>query len=385
MTKIVMVIPFENVMTQRGNRTTTFAEFLFEKKHKVYFVTTNFYHAEKRIFNKKIVNENITKTPYSLIVLNNIGYKKNISIRRIISHFSFSIKSFFTLLKIKNDIDVIIIPSRPPDLIFCVNIFAKIFNKKIIVDVSDIWPDSFPGNGVKKMIFTIYCNLFQYLSLPFIKNYVYMSYNFNKWIQKYRKSVNSIFIPLGYEEERWKNFDTIKEIKGNVKIIYIGNISQIINLYPLLEAIKRINKYELSIVGGGDKLNEVKKYCEKNNIPNVKFYGFIPRNKIQNIIIKHHLSVIPMIGYAGTLPNKLFDSIASYRPIISFGNNDISNFVEKFKIGWKVDYSTEKVIEYLKNISEKEIIIKSENIKNIRNDYSRKKMYHYYEKFINNL
>ena len=48
------------------------------------------------------------KIKYTLIVLNNIGYKNDISMLRIVSHLSYSIKIFFYLFNKSKKYDLII-------------------------------------------------------------------------------------------------------------------------------------------------------------------------------------------------------------------------------------------------------------------------------------
>jgi hypothetical protein len=113
-----MLIPFESCLTKRGDRTPNLASFLIQKGYEVLFITTNFNHAEKSYFSDNYINKKRKNINYDLIVLKNIGYKDNISVRRVISHISYSLKIFIYLIFYKKPYEIIITQSRPPELIF---------------------------------------------------------------------------------------------------------------------------------------------------------------------------------------------------------------------------------------------------------------------------
>ena len=96
-----------------------------------------------------------------------------------------------------------------------------------------------------------------------------------------------------------------------------------------------------------------------------------------------HISSIPF-AQSG-MPNKLFDSIGSYRPILAFGKNDTTEFVKKNKIGWVLPFNDKKVKKFLKEINNIDILKKSENIKKIRKKYSKEYLYSNYLNYIYNI
>ena len=48
------------------------------------------------------------------------------------------------------------------------------------------------------------------------------------------------------------------------------------------------------------------------------------------------IGVLPMIS--SSIPNKIFDYIAAYLPILVLGNSDSALFVKDQSIGWNVGY-----------------------------------------------
>ena len=103
-------------------------------------VTSSFEHSTKMQIDK--LETEIDELPYKLTLISEPGYKRNVSIRRILSHkkMAFNLKKY-----LKN--------RKTPDLVYCAipsidvaYITAKYCKKKkvkLIVDVQDLWPEAF--------------------------------------------------------------------------------------------------------------------------------------------------------------------------------------------------------------------------------------------------
>ena len=125
--------------------------------------------------------------------------------------------------------------------------------------------------------------------------------------------------------------------------------------------------------GTGERYSEVINYINSNNILNVEILGKISRNDMPNYLCKMDVGVLPMI--TSSIPNKIFDYMAAYLPIIVLGENDSSNFVKKNQIGWNSSFNTDEIKILLNSLSEKEINKKKRNILNIRDDFSRENLH----------
>ena len=78
--------------------------------------------------------------------------------------------------------DLIIVPSRPVELIFSVALVAKVTGAKVLLDIRDIWPDALIiSNRFKKAVFSIYCNVYLHIALRMIDNFVHIAPCFQDW------------------------------------------------------------------------------------------------------------------------------------------------------------------------------------------------------------
>src|SRR4030095_10800123 len=86
------------------------------------------------------------------IPIKTIHYKKNLSIRRMLSHIFFAINTMKNIQKNKPDILYIAIPPNSPALIGAM--LAKRLGIRVITDIIDMWPEALPvSKRLKKLIF----------------------------------------------------------------------------------------------------------------------------------------------------------------------------------------------------------------------------------------
>ena len=152
---ILIISPFvEDVSTSRPMNLYNYFKF---NKYNVNVIYCKFSHSLKK--NRIISKDNF-------IPVNSISYSRNISLIRFISHFIFSLNvlKFIRLHKPK-----ILLINFPPNILIIPALLSKIFFKsKIVIDIIDFWPESFPiRNKIFKNIFNIsggfYLKLLRYV------------------------------------------------------------------------------------------------------------------------------------------------------------------------------------------------------------------------------
>jgi len=111
--------------------------------------------------------------------------------------------------------------------------------------------------------------------------------------------------------------------KKILNLISIGRVAKIKNHYLLLDALNKINNsidYNLTVVGDGPELNNIKKYCDKLKLNDkVNFLGF--RNDIENILVDMDLCIVTS-DYEG-ISIAILESMSVGIPVIatSVGGN----------------------------------------------------------------
>ncbi|MGB7326793.1 MAG: glycosyltransferase [Rubripirellula sp.] len=379
LTNVVIIGPTESLLTKRGNRHPSLAAYLVEAGYKVSYLTSNFYHAEKRFFDRDEIRGVAQQAPYPLEVVKCLGYRSNVSVRRVLSNTFLSIAIFVRLLFRRSLTgSVVVIPSRPVELIFLMGLLRRLRRIRILIDIQDVWPDAFPmKSGLKKTVFTTYCNVLLRRSLSRYDHCIHVAPGFVDWLHRYAPQNDSTFVPLGYDPQRWCEVDMNMRLAAlsdetPIKLVCVGQLQRQIDVLPLVKLIGNDQRWHLTIIGEngqGERCDEVKKYIDQERVSNVTFVGVVPPDQMPMLLAKMHIGVVPMI--TTSIPNKVFDYIASWLPTLVIGAKDAGEFVCSNKLGWFSDYDAEQLESVLKAIVDSDLAGIVHNVDAFREKYSR--------------
>ena len=261
--KVFVVGPTESLLTRRGNRHPALARFLVDRGYPLEYVTSDFYHAEKRWFSSDEIEQARGQAPYKLTVMHCLGYRTNISLRRVLSNILLSLKFFFYLLPRVNRNTVLILPSRPVEMIFAAALLRILRRTSVALDIQDIWPDMLVVRSrLKRFLFTLYCNAYLYAALRFIDKFFHVAPSFVDWLHRYHPKGKSTFVPLGFDADRWPNSPS-REEEPRTGPIRLGCVSQLtfqFDIMPELQAIDSRRNFQLTVIGedgSGERYREV--------------------------------------------------------------------------------------------------------------------------------
>ena len=389
--KIILISQTESHLTQRGKRHPNLADMLSANGYDVEYFSSSFYHADKVQFTNEQVHEANKMLGYKLHIIKSLSYFKNIGLRRVISNIQFSIKVYKYLKKINLDNSLIIVPSRPIEILFFLSKLKKRTNVEVLVDIRDVWPDAFNvKNKFLKNGFKFYCNLFLKNKVNSFDKFIHTCPQFLEWLYRYSPNSISQFVPLGYDSKRFDKLDygSKDKVKSDlINFVYIGLLQYQIEVLPFIKAIENDNRFTLTLYGDngeGEKYNQVITYLADNNINNVFVKGKIPQDQVGNILCKYDIGLMPMKAKFA-FPNKVFDYIAMSLPIFSMGEHDTSIFVSKNEIGWVASFRVDEikgVLNKISNSKDNEIEKFRRKITKIKDSYSRGNLYQLFLKKI---
>lgn len=387
--RIFLISQTESILTNRGKRHPDLAKYLVDNNYELLYISSNYYHAEKRFFSPTEIGEAASRVAYRLEIIRIPGYKSNISIARVFSNLIFAYRTQKLLRGNIDKGDVVIIPSRPVELLLFVSRLKRRRGFKVILDIRDIWPDAFNINSrIFKSLFKAYCNFFLYHSIDHFDYFVHTCPSFTQWLSRYAPDEKSVFIPLGYSHTRYKSFRKVRNHDKSIHFVYIGLIQYQIDLLPFIKAIENNLTFFLTIIGDdgtGEKYKSVEDYVKVHNVTNVKQLGQMKQELIPEELLVYDVGLLPMKAEF-VFPNKLFDYMASGLPILSLGDNDASRFVVENGIGWTCQFDAEKIKELLDQLSnspEDEIQKASYKLSLISGQYSREVIFNDLLKIIN--
>lgn len=384
--KIFIVSPTESVVSKRGDRHPKLANAFVGLGHKVEYISSDFYHAEKRYFSAEEINKNISDLPYKLILVHTTSYKSNVSVKRTFGYIKLSWISFWHLLWNMQPGDILIVPCRPPELIFMARLLKLFKGIRFIMDVRDVWPDGLPlGRDILSRAFSIYCRVLNRIGGPGADYTFYTAVGFLEWTLKFVDKSSTAFVPLGYDADRWKSsvaltLDDFPKItvEGSpvpvIKLVFVGDFAKAMEIDGLVRAVAGNPRYTLTFIGGGERLQEVKALVAKLGCANIDFLGRMSKDDVVAAMACYHVSVIPL-KVKFSMPNKLFDAIGAKRPLLVFGKNDAADFVVSNNIGWALPFGDNQEFCFLNTLTPLDIVKASDRIENICIEYSKNILY----------
>jgi glycosyltransferase involved in cell wall biosynthesis len=161
-----------------------------------------------------------------------------------------------------------------------------------------------------------------------------------------------------------------------MRLVYVGMLQYQIDVMPVLRALITRPHVTLTIIGDdgtGQRYPEVKEFVEKNKMTNVALVGRMDPDKVVDALAEHDIGVVPMIS--SSIPNKVFDYIAAYIPILSLGKNDTSRFVADNGIGWEAEFDSDSVGQVLDGLCPEKVLEKVRGVTSLRHLYERNNLY----------
>lgn len=353
MKKVLLITNYTNLPGEKGyNRFKYLCEILSDRGFKVTCVTSVFNHYDKSKRNKETFDSKTAK--YRIVLLNEKGYKKNISVKRIMSQrqFAYNLRKFLKIEGKSYDCFYCCVPSLEAAQI--AGDFANKNNILFIEDIQDLWPEA-----IKVVIKNDF--LFNILTLSWKKKADNVYKKADKLIAVSKeyldraKKVNdragdSAYVYIGTFVENFDNgakkyFDSIKKNKDDFWVIYIGTLGASYDIKTLISAYKILldrgyGNIKLKILGRGPEENQFKKHAEKNNVK-VDFLGYKKYDEMAAYLKKSDIAINAIKKNASqSIINKVGDYFSAGLPVLNGCNcKEMIDLIEKYNTG--INYISE--------------------------------------------
>ena len=245
--------------------------------------------------------------------------------------YSFSLMWFF----LWNKIPITIIVQSPPLIVAFTNMFFLNSKKrKLILNVSDLWPIAGAELGVFK-------KSLGYKVLEKIEQFNYKKADLILGqSEEILSHINSLF--PSKETFLYRNYPDFEppEIKHSssnektTKIVYAGLLGVAQGVYKLCEELNYHN-IEFHIYGSGSEQKKIKEFISNHKELPIIYHGEIAREMLHKEIIKYDVAIIPLLNRIyGSVPSKIFEYARLGLPIIYFGGGEGEEIVEGLELGW---------------------------------------------------
>ena len=331
------------------------AKFLQERGYAVDLYTSTFNHWEKAQRDPGKIDAIQNTVNYNIILVDEPGYKKNIDIRRILSHKKLAKNAVAKLYanneKERYDLLYVIIPDN--GLAASVTKFGNDHHIPVIIDIEDLWPESM------EMV----------MHIPIITDILYHPY---KKHAKYAYTHANAFIgtsdeyrdkPLEYGAEakfpretvyvgsELEVFDAgVQKYSGEIIkpdnefwIIYAGTLGTSYDIDTLVKAMQKLyedgyNDIHVKILGGGPLKEKFETTADERKC-NVEFLGYQPYEKMAAYLVKSDITINSFVKKAAqSIVNKIGDYLAAGKPMINTcSSKEFRDKVEKDGFGLNVE------------------------------------------------
>ena len=292
---------------------------------------------------------------------------KNLLVR-ILSVLSFSMSLFFYLIFKKTPKKVIV--QSPPLLLSFLSIFVlSLKNKKIILNISDLWPlAAIELKALKEHSFSHKFSL--WLERFIYKKSTLILGQSNEIITHVRTIVPSkkCFLYRNFPDHKVDNLELKTEENQPIKIFYAGLLGIAQGVFELCEKIdlKGLN-VELHIFGDGAEKKQIETLLLSANEPKIFFHGMLDRNELHKKIISFDIAVVPLkTRIYGSVPSKIFEYGALGFPILYFGGGEGETVVFENQMGWVANVGNyeelNSKIKEISNLSKNELDLLKKNI-----------------------
>lgn len=314
-------------------------------------------------------------------------------IARLLCMFSLAFTLWGFAFKRKRILSYDLVIIQTPTLVVASSamiLFKKLYHRKCVLNVSDIWPITALDMGVLAK------ESRSYKFLALLERFLYR--NANGFMGQSEEILNHIAQEIDTKGSSYdntqKDTDDIlnsKKWTGNKRLFLYRNLQHYEDVEPhqkethtlkivfcgmlgvaqdVLGIVQQVNFKELGvefhIIGGGNQFDEIDEWCKTHPDSNVYTYGFVPKREIPSKLEKMDASIVPLVTrIRGAVPSKIYDILPQGIPIIFCGGGEAAQFVQRNNVGFSCppsDYDTlRQLIIRLRDISAEDYEALSKN------------------------
>lgn len=256
--------------------------------------------------------------------------------KRILSILSFSFFLFLYLIFKKTPHKVVV--QSPPLLLSFISVFVlSLKRKKIILNISDLWPlAAIELNALQPNSFSHKISL---LLEKFIYNKASLILGQSNEIlahiqEKHPKK--ECYLYRNFPNHQLADFKILNNENRVIKLFYAGLLGVAQGVLGVCENINLENiKVEFHIFGEGAEKNEIENFIKNNTSKKIFFHGMLERSDLISKLSSFDIALVPLkTRIYGSVPSKIFEYSALGIPILYFGGGEGETIVQENNLGW---------------------------------------------------
>jgi glycosyltransferase involved in cell wall biosynthesis len=328
-------------------RFISIAEECRKRGHQVTFFSTTFKHSTKaQRFNKTTTIE--IDEHYDLIFVKSDAYKKNISLKRMLSHSRLSKELVNELNNRGEKPDVIFMAYPPIATALSVSEWAEKNEVPFIVDIIDPWPDQFrvlmnkvPGIIQDLLLFKLIRKTKKIFGR--VQAVTGIAKQRLEWVKQYNPNCDEFhyFYPAADLKEVQKKLSEIgKTVQRDdkLRVIYAGSFASSYDIPTILGAADILSsgfgdQIEFVLAGAGPQEDIINDYVKNHD--NLRYVGRLSKEDLMKEYYRADVGLIQhMPGATQTVTYKLFDLMSCGMPVMNSLESELNDIVLENNVGF---------------------------------------------------
>jgi glycosyltransferase involved in cell wall biosynthesis len=247
--------------------------------------------------------------------------------------YSFSLIWFFLWNTIPK---TVIVQSPPLFVAFTCMLILKSKKRKLILNVSDLWPLA----GLELGIFK------KNLSYELLEKIERFNYKRAHLILGQSEEILTHVVSCFPKKETflYRNFPDFELPKAEyssmsstkIKVVYAGLLGVAQGILKLCQNLD-YTYIEFHIYGAGAEQNEISAFIINNPDLPITYNGELPRKELHIALLQYDITIIPLLNSIyGSVPSKIFEYAKLGIPILYFAGGEGESMVKKYNLGWIV-------------------------------------------------
>lgn len=301
------------------------------ENNEVTVFSTNFVHTNK--------THRTESTYKDFILFPTKAYKKNLSVGRLLSHWDYPKRAFREVEKYSPDLIYVMLPSNS-NAYRAVKYQKKHPHTKIVFDIIDIWPESFP---IAKLGWIPLFKIWKNLRDKSLSKAELVATECGLYLDILGDRLASVPTKVLYFAKNGTSTDKTAALPSDeINLCYLGAANNIIDIPFIAAAIKEIaarKKTNLHIIGKGERMQEFKDAAAAAGaeiIDHGAIYDAAEKQKIFNIC---HFGINAMRDNVCVgLTMKSVDYFDAGLPLLNNIKGDTTRFVGEYGAGFNLTY-----------------------------------------------
>jgi glycosyltransferase involved in cell wall biosynthesis len=258
--------------------------------------------------------------------------------RRIANHVSFASSALATI-PVSGSADAVIVETPPLLLAGAAMGYARAKRAALIVNVSDMWPDSAVALGtLRRPRLVSTARALEHACYRSAAAIVCPTRGIETALGDLEQSRGKVHrIPPSVDPELFP--DAPARSNGSFKVLYAGTVGMSQGVGTLMDAAELLEGdpgIEIVIAGDGAEGPELRKRLAERDLPNVKMLGRVPHERIPGLYAEADAAVVLLRDkplFEGALPTKMFEAMSAGRPLVLSAAGEAATLVEDASCG----------------------------------------------------